>query len=103
MWAWFGFARVEGSDGEEDEDDGDDGGGVEDLVVVGVEGVVEEEVVLWVEAGEDRHVDLYEAALVGGGEDVEGGESRPGRGGLPYWWCFQCDALGAVFGCGRGG
>ena len=68
-------ARTKGGDGEGDEDDGDDRGGMEDLVVVRRRGgVVEEEVVLRVEAGEDRHVDLYEAALVGGGNDVEGGQ-----------------------------
>ena len=42
----------------------------------GVGGVVEEEVVLGAHAGEDGHRDLDVAALVGGGEDVEGGESE---------------------------
>ncbi len=45
------IARVKGDGGEDDQDDGDDGGGAEDLVVVGVAGVVEEEVVLWVMPG----------------------------------------------------
>ena len=38
-----------------------------------VAGVVEEEVVLDAHVGEDGHGDLDVAALVGGGEDVEGG------------------------------
>ena len=48
-----------------------------------VAGVVKEEVVLNAHVGDDGHGDLDVAAFVGGGEDVEGGESR-GRG-----WCRQ--------------
>ena len=56
--------------------EGDEGGGVEDLIVEGVAGVVEEEVVLDAHVGDDGHGDLDVAALVGGGEDVEGGEAE---------------------------
>jgi len=49
---------------------------MENLVVRGVAGVMEEEVVLDAHVGDDRHGDLDEAALVGGGDDVEGGEGE---------------------------
>ena len=56
-----------------DEGDGDEGGGVEDLIVGGVGGVVEEEVVLDAQVGDDGHLDLDVTAFVGSGEDVDGG------------------------------
>ena len=62
------------------QDDGDEGGGVEDLVVEDVGGVVEEEVVLDAHVGDDGHGDLDVAAFVGGGEDVEGGEAEAESG-----------------------
>ena len=46
---------------------------MEDLVVEGFAGVVEEEVVLDAHVGDDGHGDLHVAAFVGGGENVEGG------------------------------
>ena len=49
---------------------------MEDLVVEGVAGVVEEEVVLDAHVGDDGHGDLDVAAFVGGGEDVEGGQAQ---------------------------
>ncbi len=49
---------------------------MEDAIVVDVGGVMEEEVVLDAHAGDDGHGDLDVAALVGGGEDVEGGETE---------------------------
>ena len=51
-----------------DQGDGYGGGGVEDLVVEDVAGVMEEEVVLDAHAGEDGHRDLDVAALVGSGD-----------------------------------
>src|SRR5580692_3221473 len=71
-----GSQKEEGRDGEGDEDDCDEGGGVEDLIVEDVAGVVEEEVVLDPHGGDDRHRNLDVAAFVGGGEDVEGGEAE---------------------------
>ena len=55
---------------------------MEDLVVEEVRGVVEEEVVLYAEVGDEGHVDEDVAAFVGGGEDVEGGyaEAEGGSG-----------------------
>ena len=57
---------------------------MEDLVVeevVGGEaGEVEEEVVLYAGAGEDGHGDLDVAALIGGRDEVEGGQSEAQRG-----------------------
>jgi len=47
---------------------------VKDGVVGGVGGVAEEEVVLDAHVGDDGHGDLDEAAFVGGGDEVEGGE-----------------------------
>ncbi len=49
----------------------------------GVAGLVEEEVVLNAVEGDDGHRDLDVAALVGGGEDVEGGQAQAegGAGG----------------------
>ena len=49
---------------------------MEDLIVWGVAGAVEEEVVLDAHVGDDGHGDLDVAALVGGGEDVEGGQAQ---------------------------
>ncbi len=69
-------SRCDGEGGDCDEDEGNDGGGVEDLVVGGVAGAVEEEVVLDSVEGDDGHRDLDVAALVGGGEDVEGGYAQ---------------------------
>ena len=69
-----------GGDGQGEEYDGDYGGGVEDLIVGGVAGVVEEEVVLDAHVGDDGHCDLDVAAFVGGGEDVEGGEGEAESG-----------------------
>ena len=43
-------------------------------------GVVEEEVVLDAEAGDDGHGDLDVAALVGGGDEVDGGEAEAESG-----------------------
>ena len=56
---------------------------MEDLIVEDVVGVVEEEVVLDAHGRDDGHGDLDVAALVGGGEDVEGGETEAegGSGG----------------------
>ena len=42
--------------------------------MIGVTEAMEEEVVLWSHAGEDGHGDLDVTALVGCGQDVEGGE-----------------------------
>ena len=57
---------------------------MEDLIVEGVGGVVEEKVVLDAHGGDDGHGDLDVAAFVGGGEDVDGGETEaedcPGDG-----------------------
>ena len=41
-----------------------------------VGGVAEEEVVLEAHVGDDRHGDLDEAAFVGCGDEVEGGEGE---------------------------
>src|SRR5690242_14087892 len=72
--------------GESQQDNGDSGGSMQDGVVDGVVGgVVEEEVVLKAGSGGESHLDLHVAALVGGGKDVEGGETeaeeRSGGGG----------------------
>ena len=69
----------------EEEGKGDFGGGADDVVmeevVGGVAGhAVEEEVVGGLHAGADGHVDRDEAALVGGGKDVEGGEAEAEEG-----------------------
>ena len=66
----------EGGGGEEQEGEGEEADGVVDRVVGGVGGGGEEEVVLVAEAGEDGHGDLDVPALVGGGEEVEGGEGE---------------------------
>ena len=44
--------------------------------MVEIGGDLEEEVFVGAYAGDDRHGDLDVAALVGGGEDVEGGEGE---------------------------
>ena len=62
--------------GEDQEYQSDDGGGVENIVVERLAGVVEEGVVLDAHARDDGLGNLYVAALVGGGDDVEGGETE---------------------------
>ena len=64
----------DGGGGQEKEGEGEEADGVVDGVVGGVGGGGEEEVVLVTHVGEEGHGCLDVAALVGGGEEVEGGE-----------------------------
>ena len=64
----------ESGGGQEEEGQGEEADGVVDGVVGGVGGGGEEEVVLVAHVGEDGHGCLDVLALVGGGEEVEGGE-----------------------------
>src|SRR6185369_9535836 len=73
-------AKDESGSSEGDDQDGDDGGCSENGVVFGVAGVVEEEVVPGTEAGKDSVANLNVAALVCGGDDVEGSEAEAYRG-----------------------
>lgn len=70
----------QGCGGEDEEEQGDEANGVDDGVVIGVWGVVEEGVVGYAHAGDVGEVDLDPAALKGGGEDVEGGEGEAEKG-----------------------
>ena len=70
----------DGGDGEDQEREGERAGSVVDDVVCGVGGAREEEVVLIAHVGDDGHRDLDEAALIGCGEEIEGGQ-REAEGG----------------------
>ena len=91
--ALLGMTRVWGAEGKGDqgccdggeEEEGDDGSGADDGVVEAVVGgvaghVVEQEVIGGAHAFDDDHLDLDEAALVCGGQDIESGE-REAEGG----------------------
>ena len=64
----------ESGGGEGEEEESEEADGLVDGVVGRVGGVGEEEVVLVTQGGNDGHGGLDEAALVGCGEEIDGGE-----------------------------